>query len=353
MATQLRLNKHSACGQQRRWVKSIAVKIGSLLLLPLFALGAMAGPAQVLRSAETQPLDYPTAQALTFMAEQLQEWSQGELNIKLYTGGQLGDEKDTLELTILGGIDLNRVNLAPLNSIVPETIVFGMPFLFRSIAHMRAVVDGPIGDEILAAMEAHGLVGLAFYDSGARSFYNNVRPIRTPKDLKGLKIRVQNSDLYVSMVAALGANPTPMGFGQVYESLLLGTIDGSENNWPSYETTGHYEAAPFYSLTEHTMTPEVLVVSKHRWDKLSPEHQVLLKRAAKASVPFMRAQWDLRTEKSRQKIIAAGVTVAADVDKAAFEAAVQPVYDRFIATPELRALIARIRAVEPRPKSGI
>jgi len=321
----------------------------------LFAvsLATLAADALVLRTAETQPAGYPTAQALTFMAARLDEWSQGKLQMKLYPGGQLGDERDTLELTIFGGIDLNRVNLAPLNSIAPETIIFTMPFLFRSTAHMRAVADGPIGDEMLAALEPHGLIGLAFYDSGARNFYNTRRPIRSPADLSGLKIRVQNSDLYVAMVEALGANPTPMGFGQVYESLLLGTIDGSENNWPSYESTGHFEAAPYFTLTEHTMTPEVLVMSKHRWDQLSKEQQTLLRRAAKASVPYMREQWDARTQSSREKVIAAGVKVVEEVDKAAFISAVEPLYEQFITSDKARALIARIQALDPSTAGGV
>ena len=326
-----------------------ATQILAILWLSLFTVLANSAPNKplVLRTAENQPQDYPTTQAITFMAERLAQLSEGEINIKLYSGGQLGDEKDTLELTILGGIDLNRVNLAPLNSIVPETTILSMPFLFRSTEHMRAVLDGKIGEEILAAFEPHGLIGLAFYDSGARSIYNTIKPIRTPADLKGMKIRVQNSDIYVAMMDALGANPTPMGFGQVYESLILGTIDGGENNWPSYETTRHFEAAPFYSLTEHTMTPDVLLMSKYRWDKLSSQQQVLLKHAAKASVLHMRKLWDNRTEDSRKKIIAAGVQIDSGLNKAAFKAAMQPVYDQFIATDKMRSLLERILTVQP------
>ena len=230
-----------------------------LIIICLFCTteNSVAADTLILRTAETQPADYPTALAISYMGALLEEWSNGELAIKLYAGGQLGEEKDTLEITIFGGIDLNRINMAPLNSIVPETTVLGLPFLFRSTAHMRAVLDGAIGEQILASLEPYGLIGLAYYDSGARSFYNNKRAIQSPADLEGLKIRVQNSELSVAMIEALGANPTPMGFGQVYESLLLGTIDGSENNWPSYESSGHYEAAGHYTLTRHTMMPEV------------------------------------------------------------------------------------------------
>jgi tripartite ATP-independent transporter DctP family solute receptor len=280
------------------------------------------------------------------MGTLLEEWSGGDIEIKLYTGGQLGEEKDTLEITIFGGIDLNRINMAPLNSIVPETSLLGLPFLFRSTTHMRAVVDGPIGEEILASLEPYGLIGLAYYDSGARSFYNNQRAIRIPADLDGLKIRVQNSALSVAMVKALGGNPTPMGFGQVYESLLLGTIDGSENNWPSYESTGHYEAATHYTLTRHTMMPEVLVMSKHRWQQLSLQHRNLIRRAAKASVPYMREQWDKRVALSQEQVLSAGVEVIDNPDLSLFTDAMAPVYKQFVTSEKMSDLLKRIQATQ-------
>ena len=279
------------------------------------------------------------------MGKKLKQYSNERMGIKLYAGGQIGEEKDALEITILGGIDLSRINMTPLNSIVQETTVFGLPFLFRSTDHMRAVVDSEIGEDILASLEPYGLIGLAFYDSGARSFYNNHHPINSPNDLKGLKIRVQNSDLAVAMVEALGANPTPMGFGQVYESLLLGTIDGSENNWPSYETTGHYNAAPYYTLTRHTMTPEVLVMSKIRWDTLTSEQQVLIRRAAKESVIYMRKLWDKRVIESRAKVIKSGVKVVSNPDLAPFVEAMKPVYQMYASSKKMQDLIKKIKSV--------
>lgn len=317
-----------------------------LITVCIFGGNSVAADTLILRTAETHPTDYPTALAISHMGALLKQWSSGEMAIKLYAGGQLGEEKDTLEITIFGGIDLNRINMAPLNSIVPETAVLGLPFLFRSTAHMRAVVDGTIGEEILASLEPYGLIGLAYYDSGARSFYNNQRPIQSPADLKGLKIRVQNSELSVAMVEALGANPTPMGFGQVYESLLLGTIDGSENNWPSYESTGHFETAAHYTLTRHTMMPEVLVMSKHRWQKLSTKQQKLIRRAAKASVPYMREQWDKRVAMSKAKVLEAGVKVIDTPDLSPFVAAMQPVYEEFVRSEKMRDLLKRIQAVQ-------
>ena len=301
--------------------------------------------SQELRTAETHPADYPTSIALQFMSDRLAQKTNNTLALKIYTGGQLGEEKDALELTILGGIDICRVSLAPLNSIAPGTTVLAMPFLFRSTAHMRTVLDGAIGAEILASLDTHGLIGLAYYDSGARSIYNTIRPIRTPADVEGLKIRVQNSDVAVAMVKAMGGNPTPMGFGQVYESLLLGAIDGSENNWASFDAAGHYEVATHYSLTRHTMVPEVLVASKERWQRLSREQQQAVRQAAVESVAVMRREWDARVERSRRRVLDAGVEVVEDIDIDEFEAAVQPVYDQFIRSPAERDLVERIRAV--------
>jgi tripartite ATP-independent transporter DctP family solute receptor len=298
----------------------------------------------ILRATDNHPADYPTAEGITFMGQRLEEWSNGQLGVKLYAGGQLGEEKDTLEITILGGIDLARVNMAPVNSIAPDTAVLSLPFLFRSIEHMRKVLDGPVGDEILASLEAHGLIGLAYYDSGARSFYNSQRPLRSVADLAGLKIRVQNSELAVAMVDALGANPTPMGFGQVYEALLLGTVDGSENNWPSYVSTGHFEVAPHYTLTRHTMIPEILVISTYRWRQLTVEQQGLVRRAAKASVPFMRARWDQMVQVSKARALAAGVQLVEPDNLEPFIAAMKPVYDHAVTTDRMRDWLQRIRA---------
>ena len=318
----------------------------SVGLLLWGCFGSANSESLVLRTAETHPPDYPTTVALRYMSERLAAWSDGKLKLKIYAGGQLGEEKDALELTILGGIDVSRVSLAPLNSIAPETVVLAMPFVFRSTEHMRAILDGDLGAGILEKLEPHGLIGLAYYDSGARSIYNTQRPVRTPADIAGLKIRVQNSDVAVAIVEAMGGNPTPMGFGQVYEALMLGAIDGSENNWPSYESAGHYEVARYYSLTRHTMVPEVLVVSKYRWDQLSRGQQRLLRRAAAESVTVMRLEWDQRVERSRNRLLDQGVEVVDHVDTTAFIASVAQVYDKFINTSELRNLVARIREVK-------
>lgn len=301
----------------------------------------------VLRSADTHEDGYPTVEAVKYMGQLLSEWTDGRITIQVFPGRQLGEEKDTIEQCIAGAIDLDRVNLAPLNSIIPETAIPALPYIFRSIEHMHTVMDGEIGQEILDAFVPHGMVGLCFYDSGARSFYNTVRPIHSPADMVGLKIRVQNSDLFVAMMEALGANATPMEFGEVYEGLKTGVIDGAENNWPSYESTRHFEVARYYTLDQHSMSPEVLMMSKVTWDSLSPEDQELIKKAAVESVAVMRQLWNEQVEASRAIVMESGnVEVVDEVDKQPFIDAMQPVYDQFVTTPELQDLVARIQAVQ-------
>jgi tripartite ATP-independent transporter DctP family solute receptor len=211
---------------------------------------------------------------------------------------------------------------------------------------MHRVMDGPIGDEILAAFEPHGFVGLAYFDGGSRSFYNRERPIRTIEDVAGLKIRTMQSDVFVDMMAALGANATPMPFGEVYSALQTGVIDGAENNWPSFESSGHYEVAGYYTLNQHLIVPEVLVMSKVTWDKLTPEDQALVRQAARDSIPVNRELWAAREAESEAKVRAAGVEIVEDIDKTPFIEAMAPVYQKHANTPVLQSLVERIQATE-------
>jgi tripartite ATP-independent transporter DctP family solute receptor len=296
-------------------------------------------------TSDTHPFEYPTVQALAEMGRLLEERSEGRLSMRIYAGGQLGAERDTLEITTFGGIDLDRVNLAPLNSIEPLTVVPSLPFLFRSIDHMRRAMDGAPGERVLASLDKHDLIGLCFYDSGDRSFYNTRRAIRSPADMAGMKLRVQNSNLYVAMVRALGADATPMSLGEVYQGLVQGVIDGAENNWPSYESGRHFEVARHYSLTRHVMAPEILVMAKSRWDRLPPADQELVRACARDSVPYMRTLWDARVESARERVLAAGVEANEVDDLSAFVDLMRPVWDRFVVTPEQRALVAEIEAM--------
>ena len=304
------------------------------------------GPAVArdFRAADTQPENYPTVQALHYLDRLVTERTGGRHRIRIFHSRQLGEEKETIEQTRVGAIDLNRTNVAPLGSFIPEANVLALPFLFRSIEHLHKVLDGPVGDDILKSFEPHGFVGLAYYDSGARSLYNALRPIRSLADLKGMRIRVQQSELMVDMIRALGAEPIELPYGQVLTGLSTKLIDGAENNWPSYVSTDHYTAARYYTLTEHTMGPEVLVMSQRAWESLSAEDQAIFRQAARESSAFMRDQWRAWEERARAQAEKAGNVVVSDFDKQPFRAAMTAVYDKALSgKPKLRELVERIR----------
>jgi len=312
------------------------------LLIGLLASAGLAVHATEFRSTDIHPDGYPTVDAVKYMGQVFNKLTNGKHSIKVFNNSALGGEKDTIEQAKIGAVAMTRVNIAPMNNICPSTVVPTMPFLFHSKEHMRRVLDGPIGEEILRSCEAQGFVGLAFYDSGARSMYTVKKPIKTLADAKGLKVRVQQSDLWVSLLEAMGANATPMPFGEVYTALKTGLVDAAENNYPSYESSRHFEVAKFYSKTEHSMAPEMLLFSKKVWDGLSADDQKALRQAAKESVPYMRKLWDEREEKSLATVKAAGSQVI-DVDKASFQAAMKPVYDKFISDAKQKDMIKRIQ----------
>jgi TRAP-type C4-dicarboxylate transport system substrate-binding protein len=299
--------------------------VAFLLAMLATGMGAMSAIAREFRAADTQAADYPTVQALSYMGALVAERTGGRHEIRVFHSRQLGEEKETIEQTRAGAIDLNRSNVALIGNFIPAMNVLAMPFLFRSIEHMQKVLDGPIGGEILGSFEPFGFVGLAFYDSGARSIYNAVRPVKDLADLKGLRIRVQQSELMRDMNHL---------------------IDGAENNWPSFVTTDHYKHAGYYTLTEHTMSPEVLVMSLKAWNSLSAEDQTIFKEAASRSSRFMRETWRDLEEQSQRKAEAAGVTVVRDFDRRPFEAAMAAIYAKAGDDPAAAMLIERIRKVE-------
>lgn len=313
--------------------------------LTALAAGLLALSAQAaeLRSADVHNSDdYPTVAAVRHMSQLLEQRSAGKYKIKVFNKSALGSEKETLDQVKIGALDMNRVNISSLNAICPKSLVPTMPFLFRSVEHMRHVLDGPVGEEILKGCEHQGLVGLAFYDSGARSIYAK-KPVRSLADVKGMKIRVQPSDLWVAVATAMGANATPMPTAEVYTGLKTGLIDAAENNEPSYEGFKHYEAVKFYSYTQHSMAPEMLVISKAVFDKMSPADQTLFRAAAKESVAFQRQKWDEQTAKAIDIVTKAGSELVKDVNKAEFQAAMKPVYDKFMTTPDLQRLVKAVQ----------
>ncbi|WP_417773440.1 TRAP transporter substrate-binding protein [Stappia sp.] len=301
---------------------------------------------KILRSSDTHPDGYPTVEAVKYMGQLLEERTGGRLGIEVFHSAQLGQEKDTIEQTQFGVIDMNRVSLGPFNNIIEETQIPSLPYIFRSVDHMHKVMDGPVGDEILAAFADHDLIGLAFYDGGSRSFYNSQKPIKSMDDLSGMKFRVMQSDLFVDMVGALGANATPMPYGEVYSSIQTGVIDGAENNWPSFESSGHYEVAKYYTLDQHLIVPEVLVMSKKSWEALSEEDQKIVRQAARDSVPHMRKLWAEREAASEAKVRESGVEIITDIDKTPFIDAMKPVYAKYVTSDKLKDMVARIQATE-------
>lgn len=317
---------------------------GGAVVASLLAFGA-AEAQTVLKSSDTHPDGYPTVEGVEYFGELVKERTDGRYSVEVYHSAQLGEEKDTIEQVRSGVIELNRVSMAPFNGTIKETIVPALPYIFRSDEHMHKVMDGPIGDQIKAAFEPAGLVALAFYDAGSRSFYNNQKPIKTIEDMKGLKFRVIQSDIFVDMTAALGANATPMPYGEVYSSIETGVLDGAENNFPSYDTAKHAEVAKFYSLDQHTILPEVLVMNKAAFDALTPEDQEIFRQAAKESVTKQRELWAAKVKESRANVEKLGSQIN-EVDKQGFIDAMKPVYEKHVTDEVLKKLVADVQAVQ-------
>jgi tripartite ATP-independent transporter DctP family solute receptor len=316
----------------------------ALAALPLVRTQAAFAATTTLTSADVHPKSYPTVAAVNWMSERLSKETNGRINIKTYFSGQLGREPDTVNLARMGGLDIARVNFAALNNPFPLTAIFSLPFVFESIEHMRRCVDGDVGRTVLDAFAKRDLVGLAIYDAGARCFYNVRRPVVTPKDLHGLKMRVPTSDIFLEFVRALGANPTPLPVGDSYSALQTHLIDGAENNWPTFHSSRQFEVAKYWSQSEHSHSPEALLMSRKTFDAFGPQDRELILSVARESVPHMRGLWDRMNTESREAVLKAGVQVN-DVDHKAFAAATQPVLDRYLQRDELTNLYRGVRAL--------
>jgi len=316
---------------------------GAALVAPLASLRATAEPAgRLLTATDVHVSDYPTVAAVRWIGEALESETGGRLRLQLYHSGQLGRESEAIDMARFGAIDMTRVYSGALNNAFPLTQALCLPYVFDSVAHMRRAMDQGVGDAVLRGFEARGLVGLAIYDSGARCFYNARRPLRRPDDLRGLRIRVPNSDIFIRMVRMFGANPTPLSLGEVYSGMETHMIDGAENNLRSFHSSRHFEAAEFWSQTGHSYAPDVLLVSQRTFQSLAPADRELLVRTARASVAIMRARWDESEAAARAAILAAGVRFN-DVDMPAFEAAVAPLLQDYIRDPRIGPLYRRIR----------
>jgi len=297
------------------------------------------------RLSDNQPDGYPTILGDQAFADEVEKNTHGRIKIEVYGGSQLGDEKSTIEQVQFGAIDAIRVGAAPLSEFNKQIGVLILPYLYKDKDQMFRVLDGAIGDKIFADLEANSqIVGLSWLDSGARSFYNAKRVVKTPDDLKGLKIRVQESKPMMDMVKALGASPTPMVYGEVYNAMQTGVIDGAENNWPSYLSSNHYKVAKFITIDEHARSPEMIAFSKISWDKISEDDQAIIRKAADVGAEVERAEWLKQSDAAEATIVGKGrVTITKLDDNQAFQDKVKPMYAEH---PEWKELIDEILATK-------
>ena len=312
------------------------IRHGAAALVAVFGMAGVAGAQElVLKSADVHPPGYPTIVAVESMGKKLSDATGGRLSIEVYPSMQLGGEKEFLEQTQIGAIAFARVSLGVMGPIVPTLNVFNLPFVFRSPDHMHAVIDGPLGDEMLQAITDHptaNLIGLAWMDGGTRNLYNAKVPVAKMEDMNGLKIRVMGNPIFVDMMNAIGGNGVSMGMDQLMNALQTGVVDGAENNYPTYATQQHYNYAKYYSLTGHLIIPEILVMSKTVWNSLSKEDQRIL--------------WAAKEQESLAEMKANGVVITevSPEEKQRFQDAMKPVYEKYAA--DLLPLIQRIQDVQ-------
>ncbi|HAP55924.1 MAG: TRAP transporter substrate-binding protein [Spirochaetia bacterium] len=326
--------------KKARILIAVLLVIAALMPAQLFA---QAKPI-VLRLAETHPQDYPTTKGDYEFARLVKERSGGRIQIEVYYGSQLGQEKAVIEQVQFGAIDMTRVSISPVASFVPKLNAFQMPYLYRDEAHMWKVLKGDIGKGLLASLEPFGFIGLGWFEAGSRNFYNSKRPITKPEELKGLKIRVQESELMMGLVSAFGAVPTPMAYGEVYSALQTGVVDGAENNWPSYFSTSHYEVAKYFCLDEHTRVPEIIIGSKISLGRLSKADQDLIKQAALDAIDYQRAEWAKYEQISIDKVKAGGAQISYIGDKTEWQKLMDPLYKK--QSKEIQDFVKQIQAVK-------
>jgi tripartite ATP-independent transporter DctP family solute receptor len=330
---------------KRRDVMKLGAQLGAAAALQPLWLAA-AQTKSVFKASDVQPPGYPTVAAAENLGKKLEAATGGRLSLQMFPSMQLGGEKETIEQTQIGAIQMLRVSVGSMGPIVDDINVVNMPFLFKNTEHAQKMMDGPIGQELLDKITASpnaGLVALCWMDSGARSLYNSKRPIKTIEDLKGLKFRVIGNPIFVDMMNALGGNGVAMGYDQVFSALQTGVIDGAENNPPSYVFSNHYTAAKYYSLTEHLIIPEVLLFSKKAWSSLSADDQGLIKKFAREAQREERDLWINYERQAMEKAKAAGCEIIEITDKTPFQKAVKPVWDKY--GPKYQDMIKNIQAI--------
>ena len=323
-------------------------RIWILLLLLVALCGCAAGEAEpvpefVLTYAENQPAGYPTVLGAQYFADLVRERTGGKVIIQIKHSGEFGSEAEVLGQMAFGGIDFARVSLAELSDEIPKLNVLQLPFLYEDANHMWRILDGQIGQEFLEVFSEAGLVGLSWYDAGARCFYTDELPIRSAADLAGLRVRVQGSQMVADMVTLLGAEPMPLDYDDVYYAFELGKIDAAENNWPAYEALSHWQVARYFTADEHSRVPEIQLASERLWQDLPEEYRQIILECARESALYQRELWRLQVEKSRMKVLDSGcqeiqLTYAA---KEEFRRLLQPLYEQYCA--DYMDLVEQIR----------
>ncbi|MBN2347249.1 MAG: TRAP transporter substrate-binding protein [Bacteroidales bacterium] len=323
----------------------LKINIPAIALAVLLTTCSGTEKHKTLKLAHSLDPTHAVHKAMVYLAERLKEKSGGQLQIEIYPSGQLGSEQQCVELLQIGSLAITKISAAVLESFNEDYKVLGLPYIFRSKEHANKVLDGEIGEEILTGTEKFWIRGLCFYDAGSRSFYTIDKPIEKPDDLKGLKIRVMKSITAVNMIKTMGGSPTPISWGELYTALQSGVVDGAENNPPSFYLSHHYEVCKYYSLDEHTMVPDVLIISSIVWKKLNDQERKWLKEAVKESVIKQRMLWEESEKESLEAVEKAGVTILYP-DKEPFMKKVESIYDSYKDDERLYSLIQRIRAVE-------
>jgi tripartite ATP-independent transporter DctP family solute receptor len=295
----------------------------------LYATGALAQQKQIWKATDVHPLGYPTVEAIVRMGAKLEKATNGRISIQMYPSMQLGGEKEMIEQAQVGALQIARISVGAMGPVVDEVNVFNLPFVFRDEQHMRHVIDGPIGQDLLKRMSAgeSRLIALGWMDAGTRNVYSN-KPVTRPADLKGMKIRMMGNPIFVDTMNAMGGNGVAMGFNELYSALQTGVVDGAENNEPTVLAQNHYQVSKVYSLTGHLIIPEIFVFSKRTWETLSKEDQALLMKVSREAQLEQRTLWDDKTAKATDELKAKGVKFVA-ADKEAFYKATQPVRDKY------------------------
>jgi len=297
----------------------------------------------IIKLAHCLDVGHPVHKGMSFMAERVAEKSGGRMRIDIYPSEQLGSERELIELLQIGSLAMAKVSTSPLEGFVPEMKIFSIPYVFRDEDHLWKVLKGGIGTRLLLVGQKYYLRGMCYYDAGSRSFYTKEFPIRTPRDLQGLKIRVQKSDTSVDMIQAMGGSATPIAWGELYTALQQGVVDGAENNPPSFYSSRHYEVCKYYSLDEHTSVPDILLISTSVWERLTPQQQKWLQDAVDESVDYQRKLWKEASDHALEEVQKAGVEVIYP-EKKPFRQVVESMYESYKGTP-VYDLLKEIQAV--------